>query len=191
MDNNHQDIGKNIRRLRKEKGLTLAGMAEQCRCSSSLISQIETGAVNPSLSTLKEISDALGITMASLFTTTPSAEQATFSLMAAKERKSLTTREGVTFQLLSRKIDFPCEFILNEWPPGASTGRDAYTHEGEECGLLLEGTLNVEIDGQTYRMKPGDTITLKSSVPHRIWNPGKQKAVAVWVNTVPWMFAIK
>jgi len=87
--------------------------------------------------------------------------------------------------------DFPCEFILNEWPPGASTGRDAYTHEGEECGLLLEGTINVEIDGQTYRMKPGDTITLKSSVPHRIWNPGKQKAVAVWVNTVPWMFAIK
>ena len=191
MDDNHQDIGKNIRRLRKEKGLTLAGMAERCRCSSSLISQIETGAVNPSLSTLKEVSDALGITIASLFTAGPNSENAIFSLMKAQERKSLTTQEGVTFQLLSRKIDFPCEFILNEWPPGASTGKDAYTHEGEECGLLLEGKLDIEIDGQTYHMKPGDTITLKSSAPHRIWNPGKKRAVAVWVNTTPWMFAIK
>ena len=191
MDDDHRDIGKNIRRLRKEKGLTLSGMAERCRCSSSLISQIETGAVNPSLSTLKQVSDALGITIASLFTAGPNSENAIFSLMKAQERKSLTTQEGVTFQLLSRKIDFPCEFILNEWPPGASTGKDAYTHEGEECGLLLEGKLDIEIDGQTYHMKPGDTITLKSSAPHRIWNPGKKRAVAVWVNTTPWMFAIK
>lgn len=191
MDQKRRDIGKNIRRLRKEKGLTLAGMAKLCRCSSSLISQIETGAVNPSLSTLKEIGDALGITMASLFTTSANTEHATFSLMGARERKSLTTQEGVTFQLLSRKIDFSCEFILNEWPPGASTGKDAYTHHGEECGLVLEGKLDIEIDGQTYHMKPGDTVTLKSSVPHRIWNPGRKKAVAVWVNTVPWMFAIK
>ena len=191
MDDNHQDIGKNIRRLRKEKGLTLAGMAERCRCSSSLISQIETGAVNPSLSTLKQVSDALGITIASLFTAGPNSENAIFSLMKAKERKSLTTQEGVTFQLLSRKIDFSCEFILNEWPPGASTGKDAYTHDGEECGLLIEGKLDIEINGQIYHMGPGDSITLLSSVPHRIWNPGRKKAVAVWVNTIPWMFAIK
>jgi uncharacterized cupin superfamily protein len=83
------------------------------------------------------------------------------------------------------------EFILNEWPPGSSTGKQPYTHEGEECGLLLEGGLEVEVNGKLYHMKPGDTITLNSSVPHRITNPGKKRALAVWVNSVPWLFSLR
>jgi transcriptional regulator with XRE-family HTH domain len=185
------DIGEGIRRRRKEKGLTLAKMAELCKCSSSLLSQIETGVVNPSLSALKAISDALDISMASLFEASSAQGDILFSLMEAKERKSLTTRSGVTFQLLSRGMDFPCEFILNRWPPGTSTGEELYNHEGRECGLLLEGELIVETNGKSFLMKPGDSITLESSSPHRITNPGKKEAVAIWVNSVPWLFSTK
>jgi transcriptional regulator with XRE-family HTH domain len=185
------DIGEGIRRRRKEKGLTLAKMAELCKCSSSLLSQIETGVVNPSLSALKAISDALDIPMASLFEASSAQGDILFSLMEAKERKSLTTRSGVTFQLLSRGMDFPCEFILNRWPPGTSTGEELYNHEGKECGLLLEGELIVETNGKSFLMKPGDSITLESSSPHRITNPGKEEAVAIWVNSVPWLFSTK
>ena len=191
MNPTSQDVGENIRRLRKQKGLTLARLAEQCRCSSSLISQIETGSVNPSFSTLKTISEALGISMASLFEVTPSPDDASFSLMQAHDRKALTTRGSVTFELLSEGIDFPCEFILNRWPPGTSTGEELYNHGGKECGLLLEGKLIVETNGKVYHMKPGDSITLNSDVPHRVTNAGKKEALAVWVNTVPYLFAIK
>jgi len=185
-----QDIGKKIRGLRKEKGLTLSGLAKFCRCSSSLLSQIETGAINPSLSTLKAVSDALNISMASLFEEDSTHSHAPFSLMKAGERKTVATRGGVSFQLLSQGMDFPCEFILNRWPPGASTGEELYHHQGQECGLLLEGELIVETDRKTYCMKPGDSITLRSSSPHRITNHGKKEAVAVWVNSMPWVFAI-
>jgi len=41
-------IGIKIRSLRKEKGMTLGEMARLCKCSSSLLSQIERGIVNPS-----------------------------------------------------------------------------------------------------------------------------------------------
>jgi transcriptional regulator with XRE-family HTH domain len=166
-------------------------MAELCKCSSSLLSQIETGVVNPSLSALKAICDALDIPMASLFEVSSAQSNIAFSLMEAKERKSLTTRSGVTFQLLSRGMDFPCEFILNRWPPGTSTGEDLYNHEGKECGLLLEGELLVETNGKSFHMKPGDSITLESSSPHRITNPGKKEAVAVWINSIPWLFSTK
>jgi len=186
-----EDIGRRIRNLRKEMGLTLAKLAELCKCSSSLISQIETGVINPSFSTLKSISDALGIPMASLFQVIVTPNNMIFSLMEANERKTLTTRGGVTFQLLSRGMDFPCEFILNRWPPGTSTGEELYNHEGKECGLLLEGELIVETNGKSYHMKPGDSITLESSSPHRITNPGKKEAVAIWVNSVPWLFSTK
>ena len=185
-----QDIGKRIRDLRKEKGLTLSGLAELCRCSSSLLSQIETGAINPSFSTLKAVSDALSISMAALFEEASARTHAPLSLMKAGERKTVAAGGGVSFQLLSQGITFPCEFILNRWPPGASTGEELYHHQGDECGLLLEGELVVETDQKTYRMTPGDSITLRSSTPHRITNQGKKEAVAVWVNSVPWVFAI-
>lgn len=185
-----QDIGKKIRGLRKAKGLTLTDLARRCSCSSSLLSQIETGTINPSLSTLKAVSDALNMSMAFLFEEASSRTHAPFSLMKARDRKTVATRGGVSFQLLSQGMNFPCEFILNRWPPGSSTGEELYRHQGHECGLLLEGELVVETDQKTYRMKPGDSITLSSSTPHRITNRGKKEAVAVWVNSVPWVFAI-
>ena len=191
MNPTSQDVGMNIRRLRKEQGLTLAKLAGKCHCSSSLLSQIETGTVNPSFSTLKAVSDALGIAMASLFEVIPSPDETSVSLMRPKERTALSTKGGVRFELLSRGIDFPCEFILNRWPPGSSTGKELYNHEGEECGLLIEGELVVETNGKAFHMKPGDSITINSSAPHRVTNSGNRSAVAVWVNSVPLVFAIK
>lgn len=186
-----QDIGVTIRRLRKKQGLTLAKMADLCHCSLSLISQIETGAVNPSFSVLKAVSDALGISMSSLFESLSPTKDLPFALMKSRDRKTVATAGGVSFQLLSRGMIFPCEFIVNRWPPGSSTGEELYRHEGKECGLLLEGEIIVETGDREYCLKPGDSITLDSSILHRVTNPGKKEAVAVWVNSVPWVFAIQ
>lgn len=186
-----EDIGKRIRTLRKKKRFTLAKMAEICQCSSSLLSQIETGAVNPSLSILKSISDALAISMATLFETSLTEKNMSLSPVHADDRKTLTIAGGVSLQLLSDGTAFPCEFVLTRLPAGASTGDVLYKHEGQECGLILEGELVVETGKASYQMKQGDTITFDSSIPHRLTNPGKEEAVSVWVNTVPWMFAIK
>lgn len=194
MSSTFEGMGARIRNLRKEKGLTLSQMSSLCECSSGLLSQIETGTVNPSLSTLKAIREALGVPLAQMIQETPPSplpERAFSYSMKPKERKVLITEGKVQFQLLSRNLHVPFEFILNQWPPGSSTGKELYTHEGTECGLLLEGELQVEVNGVVHRMKPGDTITLRSSSPHRVSNPGKKKAVAVWVNSVPWVFSTR
>ena len=191
MNPTSQDIGSTIRRMRKKRRLTLARLAQMCGCSSSLLSQMETGAVNPSFSTLRKISEALETPMAQLLSPDPLSGEHAFSLLPPAARKTLSTQGGVTFQLLTQGMDFPCEFILNQWPPGSSTGEALYTHEGKECGLLLEGTLEVEIGEERVRMKPGDAITLPSSVPHKVSNPGRRKAVAVWVYSTPMVFTVK
>jgi transcriptional regulator with XRE-family HTH domain len=184
------DLGGKLRRIRKQAGLTLNELAQRCGCSKSLISQIETGAVNPSLSSITNICEALGITLGSLFEAPdPEADDGIF-IMRPAERKTLTTEGGVGFQLLSKGLPLPCEFIMNRWPPGGSTGGEAYRHGGQECGILLEGRLIVEAMGKTYEMSPGDTVTFDSSLPHRISNPGPSEAVAIWLNTEPFLFAV-
>jgi len=184
------ELSEKIRRIRRDMGLTLADLARRCNCSKSLLSQIETGAVNPSLSILSTICESLGITMGSLFGAPPGEESNGAYLMHPNERKTMKTEGGVGFQLLSKGLRLPCEFIMNRWPPGATTGSEVYSHEGQECGILLEGELIVEVLGRTYHLQPGDTVTYDSSIPHRVINPGQKESVAIWLNTEPFLFAV-
>jgi transcriptional regulator with XRE-family HTH domain len=186
-----QKIGARIRSLRKKKVFTLAKMANECGCSPSLLSQIESGIVNPSFSTMEAISAALGVSLAELVYDEENDRENTFCLVRTQERKILTTQGGVRFYLLSRGLDLPFEFVQNEWPPGTSTGEVPYTHKGQECGFVLEGELEVEFYGETYHLKPGDSIALYSNIPHRVSNRGKKTARAIWVNSVPHIFSIK
>lgn len=183
-------IGKKIRDLRNEKEMTLGDLASKINVSPSLVSQLERGGVNPSIGLLKLIADALEIPLPSLFEQEEARAGEPSPLMTPQERKRLTTG-GVQFNLLSRNYDLGCEFIFNEWPPGASTGKERYVHEGIECGLLLEGELELELEERTYRLKPGDSITYRSDIPHRLNNKGKKTAKGVWVNSRPWIFSVK
>ncbi len=183
-------IGQKIRDLRNHKEMTLGDLATKINVSPSLISQLERGGVNPSISLLKSIADALEIPLFSLFDKEEAKAEEPSPMMMAKERKVVTT-EGVRFTLLSRNYDLGCEFIYNEWPPWSSTGKEKYVHEGVECGLLLEGELEVELEDRVYHLKPGDSITYRSDVPHRLNNKGKKTAKGVWVNSKPWIFSIK
>ncbi|RPJ12001.1 MAG: helix-turn-helix domain-containing protein [Deltaproteobacteria bacterium] len=184
-------IGRKIRDLRNEKGMTLGDLAEKIKVSASLISQLERGGVNPSISLLKSIADTLQIPLSALLGEEEAKPDESPYVMKEKERKALTTEGGVKFILLSGSYDLGCEFIYNEWPPGSSTGKEKYVHEGVESGILLEGELEVELEERAYRMIPGDSITFRSDMPHRLNNHGKKLARGIWVNSKPWIFSIK
>jgi transcriptional regulator with XRE-family HTH domain len=186
-----EGLGKRFRDLRRQKRLTLARMAKMTRRSISLLSQIETGKVNPSFSSMQSIADALDVPLSQLILQDESAVENGHGLMKSRDRKVLTTRGRVEHQLLSRSLSPSFEFVINVVPPGSSTGKDLYAHEGLECGLLLEGELEVQVGEKKYSLKPGDSITLNSSTPHRLANCGTKKATAVWVNSIPFIFSTR
>ena len=186
-----RSFGKKIRALRKQRKLTLAKLAEITRRSVSLLSQIETGKVSPSFSSMRIIAEALQVPIGQLIGEEDKMEEKDHALLRPQARKILTSRGGVQHQLLSRDLGPPFEFLTKELPPGSSTGEELYTHDGMECGLLLEGELEVQVGESVYHLKPGDSITLKSSIPHRISNLGKKRARAVWVNSVPMIFSTR
>jgi len=189
-------IGKKIRDLRKKKKMTLVQLAGICQCSPSLLSQIETGVINPSLNTIHAISDAFNVPLveivAEVGTANHSPAENVYSLVLdADKRKVITLKSGgVHFELLSQGLPVPFEFVLCEYPPGAASGDDFKAHKGEECGYVIQGELDVDINDQVFHLKTGQTITLLSTVPHRLINRSKRKTTAIWVNSTPFLFSV-
>ena len=92
------------------------------------------------------------------------------------ERKVLEAGEGVRMELLAwgNTVMEPHLFRI---APEAGSG-DPYTHEGEEFIYVLRGDLEIVVEGEEYRLKPGDSFYFESATPHRWKNPGRKET---WV----------
>jgi transcriptional regulator with XRE-family HTH domain len=184
-------IGQKIRARRTEKGMTLAELGSIVNTSTSLISQLERGGVNPSISLLHRIASALEVRIPDLLEEEEPDSNQPFVLTPIKEAKTLKLEGGVIFSLLSRFPNTEFELLAAEYPPGSSTGKEQYTHEGMECTMILEGELELEIGDHINRLNPGDCICFRSNMPHRICNKNKKVAKAIVVNSEPFVFATK
>jgi transcriptional regulator with XRE-family HTH domain len=180
-------IGQKIRELRKHRGITLKEFSQKVGVTASLISQVERGVAVPSISSLKKISDALGISISFFFDDKARPELAhTFSPVVKKgERKILHPCPGVTYELLSRNLQGRIEFLLATYEVGADTGDKPYTHRGEECALVLRGKLEVQVGSSVYQLEKDDSISFSCEIPHRVRNLGKVPAVSIWCITPP------
>lgn len=177
-------LGDVIRKTRTEKQLTIKEVAERANITSSLLSQIEKNKANPSINSLMAIAKALNVPIGSFFDD-EEPEPAFDPIVKADKRKVLKTQSGVTFYLLTPELkNHAIEFIYNVYEKGGSTG-EMYTHEGEECGLVLEGRLEVASEDKTYILEAGDSIVLDSTKPHKLTNIYDGKTIAVWVDSPP------
>lgn len=185
-------LGSQLRSLRTKMNLTLADLAEEADLTASFLSQVERDITSPSVATLKRIADILGVPVGYFFEDLEEPELEPKQLgrrspvVKEYERKILSPNRGVTFYLLNPDMSGPIEFIYDVFEPGACTGEDLYTHPGVECGLILEGELEVQVGEEIYVLKKGDSITFSSEEPHRKRNPGKEQSISVWANTPPW-----
>lgn len=99
------------------------------------------------------------------------------------ERKVLEAGAGVRMELLAwgNTVMEPHLFRI---APEAGSG-ESYAHEGEEFIYVLRGDLEISVDGEDYRLKPGDSFYFESATPHRWKNPGRKETWLLWVNTPP------
>ncbi len=188
-------LGEKIRLQRKETGMVLVELAEKCNISPSFLSQIERDQANPSISTLHEIASALGVTVASFFAspdeqsdselTEPKKNPAAYVVRADARKTLLYPGSGIQNELLSPDLNRTIQMMYVVMPPGASTGRESLVHEGEECGVVLQGTVEIWAGNEHYILEPGDAIYQKSTVPHRSKNIGDNDVIIVVAITPP------
>jgi transcriptional regulator with XRE-family HTH domain len=182
-------LGARIRERRQEAGLTVRGLAAAVGVSPSLISQIERGRATPSVATLWSIATELRQPVADLFSNSDvengparHGTQKPPPVQPHETRKSVTLAGGVRWERLTSASDDELDFIYVVYPPGAeSCPPNALTrHGGREFGYVISGTLAVEISFDEYVLRPNDSISFDSAMPHRLRAVGDVPAVAVW-----------
>lgn len=175
-------IGAGIRRERLRRGLTLAQLAAQVNLTVSALSQIERGASDPSVSSLRRIAAAFDMPM--------------FRFLVGDARREIVVRGGrrthlrfadqdVEFELLSADTSGAFEILSLVLRPGAASTPTPSVHAAEECSVVLRGELSCELDGETYLLRAGDSITIHPELPHRFTNIGAVDAEILMVLSPP------
>jgi transcriptional regulator with XRE-family HTH domain len=203
-------VGERLREARQRRGVGVRSLARDLGVSASLISQIETGKSQPSVSTLYAMTTALGISVEDVFAA-PAAEavegeevvgglpgSVVAALGAARgqrvgpvvrpaDRQVLQLDSGVTWERLGQLPRPHVDFLLITYKPGGSSSSTSglMRHEGTEYGYLLSGELVLTLGFEELRLGPGDSIAFESTTPHRYRNDGRVPAVGVWFVTEP------
>jgi transcriptional regulator with XRE-family HTH domain len=188
-------IGKKIKDYRQQNGLTLQQLSNMSGVSIGLLSQIERGVSSSSIHNIQKITKSLGVSFAHLFNDipesphTPDSQQThrnslRISVVKAKERKKLLMPFGGYLELLAPVHNHKIEFIYLKYPVGAKV-KEPFTHDGEECGLVLEGTFKVTIGDQEFILQEGDSIYFDSTIPHSWENIGDTEVKFVSALTPP------
>jgi transcriptional regulator with XRE-family HTH domain len=192
------EIGKKIKALRIQKQLTLAQLAQKSGLSTGVLSQVERDLSTPRVTTLQKISKALNISLSSMFsdnglpangglyTETQKPDSGFVAVVRKEQRKKLLMPWGTTMEMLCPDLRHKIEFMYLVYPPCTKVD-EIYSHQGEECGLVLEGTFKGIIGDQEITLEEGDSVYYDSSLPHRWENIGERIVRAIWVITPPWL----
>lgn len=189
-----ENIGERLRAARLQQGLSLRSVALALGVSASLISQVETGKTQPSVSTLYALVNHLGISIDDLLGVSarpadgdagPASAPAAPGLSViqrAADNPVLEMENGVRWERLAIGPDSPADGLLVTYDPGASSSVEGklMRHAGVEYAYIIEGELSLQIDFDTYVLGPGDSVHFDSVRPHLYSNNGTTPARGVW-----------
>lgn len=188
----HPDhVGARMRRFRAERGLTLRGLAARAGLSIGFLSQVERGVSSIGLTALNSVAAALDRPVAEFFADGDEASSdgaaATlpghFTLTRAESGATEYVSGQVTYRMLSdRGPNLVLEPMVVHIAPGGRR-EEAYAHAGEEFAYVVTGELLYEVDGVEHRLRPGDSVHLRSNVPHSMYNDTGQVTTVVSVVT--------
>lgn len=176
-------LGEGLRRIRKERRISLEQLAAGAELSVGFLSQFECGKTNISVENLKKITDFLDISMLRLF-----------EVNGGRKLGTVTRRgQGMSFaveastaycEALVHKSNANLQATLYVNPPGE--GRKVpMAHVGDELAYVIRGEVLFYLNDQEYHLEEGDLMHYRSEALHSWVNPGKRESVLIIVNTPP------
>jgi transcriptional regulator with XRE-family HTH domain len=176
------EIGRRIRTVRRERGLTLRQVASAAGLSATHISEIERGHTTPTVGALLRVAQALGREPHFFLETERLPEISVVRASDEKRLHELRAPRG-TFESLTHGI--PGNRILAARTVLAphSTDSDVFSFPGEEGGYLVSGEVEIHVGDEAFHLQAGDGFHLRSDLPHTVFNRGDVPAVIVWVTT--------
>jgi transcriptional regulator with XRE-family HTH domain len=159
-----EDINKKIKKIRKEKNITLKELSKYTGLSISFLSQVERGVSSFTITSLKKISEGLGVSLQEI-------------VSYEEENNFITKKENPVYlrlqnnyyshQIVSGKFDGrKLEGIIYTIKPNCKM--DAFAHDGEEFHYILQGKALFSIGDSEYELEEGETIHFPSILEHKI-----------------------
>jgi transcriptional regulator with XRE-family HTH domain len=181
------ELGATVRRLRRQRGMSLRDLGRATGFSIGFLSLVERGLSSISLTSLHTVAVALGVEMSAFFpgpVAQPEPPTAAHVNRGAGDSR-LSIGSAHTYRVLGAPgFERSLEPLLVTIEPGAAGDpRDVYAHEGEEFAYVLSGELVFDVDGVEHRLAAGDSVHFRSTIPHGVRNEGIRPAEVLWVLT--------
>lgn len=162
-------IGRNMRALRAQRGLTLEALADRAGLSKGTVIGVEQARANPSIATLCSLADALGVGVATLIEPDDAPR---VRIKRRADTPALWASAAGSRALFLMGTDPPDIVELWDWhlAPGDAFDGDPHPHGTVEVLTVLDGVLTMGVGSDTHRLDTGDTIVFDAMVPHRYAN---------------------
>ena len=177
------DVGARLKAIRKMHGLSQRELAKRAGVTNGTISLIEQNRVSPSVSSLRKVLSGLPMSLGEFFTNDFSATPKVF--FDQDELTELGDGEVRLRLVAGQRRDRAMSIMHETYAPGADTGEDMLTHDGEEGGVIVRGEIEVTVGGSKRVLGPGEAYYFDSTLPHRFRNPGDEECVIISANTPP------
>ncbi len=175
-------LGDRLRALRLSHGMTLRELATRAGVSPGMLSQLENGSTDPSLTTLRKLATVFEAEVATLFSE-PNAPLVHVSRPG--DRKFLTAPSGqITYERLTPGRG-DLEVLRAVMQPGDVSSSVRRGHPSTECLVVLSGTVIAEVADKRYELVAEDALTFDSRLPHRFCNESSEVAVYLVSVTPP------
>jgi len=160
-------------RQRERRRMTIASLARKVGVSAAAISQIESGAVQPSVATLRKLAASLEIPVFRLFLPV---ESEAVKVVWHTDRITIGRPwSGARYQLLSPSVQGQLEVMEVSMDPGQDSARELLSHAREECLVVITGRGALEFSDAVIDLRAGDAATFQGSIPHRLRNIGRRR----------------
>lgn len=176
------DLGSRLMTVRKNFDLSQRELAKRSGVTNATISNIEQSKVSPSVSSLKKVLDGLPMSLADFFTfeTETDPEQ----IYYRKDEQPDVGSGDIHFHLIGANRDNRKMCVLREvLLPGADTGEEMLQHDGEEAGVVIRGSVELTVGGDSQILSEGEGYYFDSQTEHRFRNVSDEEAIIVSANT--------
>lgn len=177
-DRELETLAARLLACREEEGLTLLELSERSGVAPSTIQKVEKGRMMPTISILMKIVRGLRRPLSHFI---GDEEPVEVAFLSAADRPIAFGRSGdvVVKRLAGDLRDAALDVYEAELPPGKGSGREPYQHAGEKFAFCLAGSVTFTVGERSYRLRAGDAIHFKSTIPHSYKNGDRRRNARV------------
>jgi len=174
-------IGKKLKKMRLNNDMTIEGLANKSQVSSNMISRIERGLTTPSVEILMKLAGAFGMSISYFVEEAEKGSTVVYTPKGSGEPIFFFEDKHQIVSLTQGLRDPGFTVFYDTLEEGCNSGEGDMVHVGEEFAMVLKGEMEFIIEGKSYLLSDGDSLSFKANLPHRWTNTYAGQTLVMWV----------